>query len=131
MKIYVAASSKELERAKAAMAAVEALGHTISHDWVKCVEEEGEANPVSATHTQRANWAEDDLAGVQEADVLWLLMPEDAGFGAGVEFGYALSKPWKRIVVSGAFERSIFPALANACYTDDDAALEQEFSWTS
>jgi hypothetical protein len=128
MRIYVAASSKELGRAKWAMDAVRKLGHDITHDWVQCVEEEGEANPASASYTQRANWAEDDLCGVQEADVLWLLMPESEGFGAAVELGYALSKPYKRVVVSGCHERTIFTALANACYDNDGAALAQEFS---
>lgn len=124
LRVYVAASSRELERAKWAMAQIRAMGHEISHDWVRCVEEEGEANPSAATLDQCEKWAWDDLEGVENADVIWLLMPDAGGFGAGVELGYAIGMDREiRIVASGPTRCSIFTALADACYPNDEDAL--------
>lgn len=125
LRVYVAASSKELERAKWAMAQVRALGHDITHDWVRCVEQEGEANPAAATLSQCQKWAWDDLEGVSNADVVWVLMPDQDGFGAGVELGYALSNPYMRIICSGPTRRSIFSALADNCFPNDSDVVEE------
>lgn len=126
MRIYVAGSSRQLERVKAAMAALRSLGHTITHDWVALVEEYGEANPVDAATSTMRRWAADDLAGVYNADMVWLLMPETEGFGAAVEMGYAIAHGVP-VIVSGAHARSVFTSLAS-CYDRDDLALAEEFA---
>lgn len=134
MRIYVAASSNELARAKAAMNALRELGHTITHDWVTEVERVGSANPVDATLDEAAMWADEDLQGVEAAEVVWLLAPERDGFGAGVELGYAIAlgmwdmdKQDLRIVCSGPYQRSIFTSMADALYMSDADALHAEF----
>jgi hypothetical protein len=127
VKVYVAASSKQIDRARAAMDRLRAAGHTVTHDWTASIAEVGCANPIDATRQQRRNWALDDLQGVLEADVLWVLMPADHdSFGAGVEFGRAIDSDVSRIVCSGACA-SIFTSLADAEYGRDDQAFEAEF----
>lgn len=125
MRVYIAASSGDIERVKWAMEALRYRGHVVTHDWVAEVEKNGEGNPAQATPYQRECWAQDDLEGIDNCDVFWLLMPDDPSFGAGWESGYAYSEG-KRMVVSGAFEKSIFPALVN-CYRFDSQALLLEF----
>jgi nucleoside 2-deoxyribosyltransferase len=126
MRIYVAGSSDQLERVEDAMIALERKGHTICHDWVTPVKQVGEANPPDASLYARLRWARDDLAGVDSAQVLWVLMPSKEGFGAGVELGYAIAKGIP-IVVSGCHTRSIFTAFATECFDRDDQALDQYF----
>lgn len=124
--IYVAASSKQLWRAKQAMAALRERGYTISHDWVLDVETVGSANPPDASDTDRETWAYADLKGVRTADAVWVLMPaENPSFGAGVEFGVALGCGIP-IIASGCNNTSIFTSLA-VCYDRDDQALDTEF----
>ncbi len=124
-RVYVAASSNQLERAGAVMDALEARGYEIAHDWVKIIIERGAANPTDASEAQCALWAAEDLIGVRSADVLFLLMPAEGGLGAFWETGYAqaLGKP---LVISGAYERTIFSA-GHACYAYDGLAIEAEF----
>jgi nucleoside 2-deoxyribosyltransferase len=126
VRIYVAASSDQLERAKAAIEALQANGHVVTHDWTIAVEEHGTANPRDATVEQRAAWATDDLTGVHDADILWLLMPGQGGFGAAVELGYALAHGRPIVVSGGDPMRSIFTAFATV-YDRDDQALAEAF----
>lgn len=126
LKVYVAASSKQLDRAKAAMQLLRLAGHSIAHDWVTEVEAVGSANPPDATNDERWDWAIDDLAGVKAADVVWFLVPDTEGAGAFVELGYALAIE-KPVICSGLYQRSIFTAMA-VCYDRDDQAFETEFA---
>jgi nucleoside 2-deoxyribosyltransferase len=124
-KVYVAASSKQMDRASQAMAQLRAAGHEVVHDWPAIIEARGVANPLDATQDERWDWAIDDLQGVKRADVLWLLVPNEEGAGAFVELGYALALG-KPVIASGVYLRSIFTAMA-ACYDRDDQAFQTEF----
>jgi hypothetical protein len=123
VRIYVAASSEELNRAKGVMERLERLGHTVTKDWVIEVEQVGTANPRDATADQRAAWAQEDLDGVAQADLVWLLMPTGHSVGAFWEAGYAQAMH-KRLIVSGDHQRSIFPATAHRCFDTDEEALK-------
>jgi nucleoside 2-deoxyribosyltransferase len=126
LRVYVAGSSLQIERVKAAQRALEERGHVVSHDWSSLIEEHG-ANPLDASDKQITQWASDDLHGVYNADVVWLLMPSDGGFGAAVALGYALAHS-KPVVISGAYARSIF-TIFGTCYDRDDQALEGAFGY--
>lgn len=141
MRVYVAASSAELSRAKEAMRQLRAAGHQVTQDWVAEIEAVGAANPTGAAKSKRVKWSASCLYGVEQADAIWLLMPETEGFGAAVELGYAIGerrfRMWEdedgdrklRIVVSGpSHERSIFTAMADVAYPTDAAAFRAEFS---
>lgn len=127
MKVYVAASSGQLDRATAAMNALEERGHTVTHDWVTEVRLVGEANPLDASQLEQLRWARADLAGVLDADIFWLLMPSSGGFGAAVELGYAIAKGIPIIVSGGVPSRSIFTSFATDCLDRDDLALNKYF----
>jgi nucleoside 2-deoxyribosyltransferase len=136
LKVYVAGSSKQLERAADAMGQIKAAGHYITHNWVRSIEEAGAANPPETTPAQRNQWALECLRGVYECDVLLLLVTNEAeSFGMPFEMGFAYSeqchaimdqKEPKRIVTSGTCD-AIFVGLANAHYDRDDKALAAEF----
>ena len=130
MRVYVAASSSQIDRAKDAMRILAEAGHEVTSDWTRMIEDRGEANPADASLEERRAWSEEDLyRGVARCDALWLLMPSDRpSFGAGVEFGFALGDGAIRTVVSGLCEASIFTALADACYDRDDLAFAAEFA---
>lgn len=126
MKVYVAASSLQLDRAQAAMEWLRAAGHEVTHDWPAIIAARGGANPDDATQDDRWDWAIDDLAGVKSADVLWLLVPYKEGAGAFVELGYALAIG-KPVICSGLYMRSIFTAMG-VCYDTDEQAFRTEFN---
>lgn len=125
MRVYVAGSSRQLGRVRAAMERLKAAGHTVVHDWPTIIEAQGEANPADATQDERWDWAIDDLAGVKAADCLWFLVPAEEGAGAFVELGYALAIG-KPVICSGTYQRSIFTSMA-VCYDRDDQAFDTEF----
>lgn len=121
MKVYVAGASKEPDRVSAAMRWLRNAGHTITLDWLAAIEKAGAANE-GLSDEDRRYYAAEDLAAVAEADVIWLLAPENASTGAWVELGYAIairdcddkSAGAPLIVVSGpARMRCIFASFAN------------------
>lgn len=120
LRVYVAGSSAELERARWAMSALDGYSIEVTHDWVSSVEEVGSANPAEATDDERLAWADDDLSGVYQADVLWLLMPKQGSIGAYVELGLAIALGMP-IVISGDHERSIFTVFGERFEQDADA----------
>ena len=95
MKVYVAAKFQQKARVRAIYDGLRAFGHTVTHDWTH--EDEGERTGKELTD-YLTRCAEDDVAGVKEADVI-ILLPHVGGRGLWVEFGLALSDPEKRIVV--------------------------------
>lgn len=129
MYIYIAGSSRQIERAKAAARALakEFPGGevTITHRWWDIVEKVGEANPVDAQFHERMCWAADDLKGVEDADVVWLLMPpkELPCIGAYWEAGYADALGIDLVISGPDLERTIFTA-RGCCYDTDAAALD-------
>jgi len=91
VKVYVAGSSKEMERAERVMNALRAAGHEITADWVAKIREVGVANP--ADFTVRLAAAQADLDGVNNADAFVFLHPAPGvqTTGAWVELGYRLA----------------------------------------
>jgi len=131
LRLYIATASNPLEEAERRIADARAAGFEITHDWTKDVRSAGNASlddPRIRTSAAKA-----DLRGVETADVVWLIQPENASTGAWVELGYALAlkeaenskhaakRP--RIVVSGASTRCIFADLADDRFTDHDDAF--------
>lgn len=134
MLIYIAGSSSDLDRVRKWMATVQefsagemtvaaAPGIELTHNWVASIERAGGANPVNVSFHERASWAADDLIGVREADLLWVLMPPGISDGAMWEAGYA-NALGKELIISGPnTERTIFTARA-CCFETDEAAWD-------
>ena len=122
MRVYIAASSDEIERAEWWTAALQARGIVVVSTWPACVRAVGDANPRTATHQQRRSWSGACLLEVAQCDVLWLLVPSAGhGRGAYAELGAAHALG-KQLVASGDVLQSVFTAQAAEFAEHADAA---------
>jgi hypothetical protein len=124
VRIYVAASSAERDRARRAIAAVCATpGLELTHDWLTEIEATGVTDRELDRAGQRAA-ALTDLHAIRRAQVLWLLAPAAPSQGAGVEWGWALASAVLPIVSGPAASNSIFSSLAGLEFATDELALD-------
>lgn len=126
MKVYVAGSSRELDRARAAIAACRARGWHVTGDWPAEIARAGGRANRGLSPAERRGAAVSCLHGVRQADAFWLLVPGEDSPSAGcwVELGVALEAgPGIAIVASGDTGRSVFCA-GTVEVPDDQAALE-------
>jgi hypothetical protein len=124
MKIYVAASSREIDRAEAAMAYDRGRGHTIGFDWTvdmrKNAVPDRDLDAVSAR-----KYALKDMDGIAASDALLFLSPVQPTKGAWWELGFAHGRN-KIVVVSyllNAPRQCIFEGLETVCFDGDEAAV--------
>lgn len=124
MFVYVAASSKELERVKWAIRRLEDGGAVVTHDWASAISNTKiPANPIT-TEATRKKFATEDLDGVLRANYVLLLLGNPLSPGAFFEcgFAYSLGIP---IVVAGANKYdSIFTSLAKRSFAHDTVAIK-------
>ncbi len=121
MKVYVAGSSAEMEDVERFMNALRAEKIEITCDWPAAIRAAGDANPADDAIREKA--ANEDLDGVESADIFWLMVPAQKGSaGAWVELGYAIARDM-RIVISGEFRKCIFTSLADEMFDTHEAAL--------
>lgn len=92
MKVYIAASSADLERVDRCAAAASAAGIQIVSMWPITVRTVGHANPREASRADRQKWSLNCLADIQSCDAIWLLAPppDKPTRGAWLELGYAI-----------------------------------------
>lgn len=113
MKVYLASSRENIALVKEYASKLVALGHVITYAWWLDVEQLGNDDGVSDEDAARC--ANADETGVRVADVFWLLAPEKGGTGCWIELGMAIGHfiagADKSIVISGAFDRTIFSSL--------------------
>jgi nucleoside 2-deoxyribosyltransferase len=124
VKIYVAGPFGMKDYIGAFMRRLEHAGHEITHDWTTSEDalqnQSGEALP---SRIQR-HYADLDLEGVRQANLLWLLLQPHYGAGCFVEFGYALALKDKPLVYISGPVRTIFETLANRRYQTHEDAFE-------
>lgn len=122
LRVYVAASALEIDRAKRAMAALRAAGVEVTSTWVQSIEAVGVSNPRDASVEQRMGWAATCFDEIRRAHLVWLLAPAKNAptRGAWAEFGFAHASG-KGIVSSGDTKQSIFTALWEEHETDEAA----------
>jgi len=122
VRIYVAASSREVNRVRAAYAAVAASGWTLTHDWLTplLANLDRGVRDTDLSRDDMVRYACADLDAIARADVLWVLAPRELTKGAWFETGYAygIGVP---IVVSGGCP-SLFLSLADHVLDDDEDA---------
>ena len=132
MKVYVAASSAEIDRARAWVVALDALEIPVTSTWIDTIDLVGSGNPRDAHPSRRRGWSETDLDQVESADVFWFLVPplDKPTRGAWVELGYALGclrfatgadRARRRVFCSGDTAQSIFCAMGREFAADRDA----------
>ena len=123
MKIYVAGSSRELDRAEKMIASAVARGHTITFDWTIDMRAGPSDADLDAHEARR--YANMDLDAIEIADGLIFLSPTTQTKGAWVELGYAYGRG-KPVVVSRPGPRvSIFEEIGILC-TDETALITLE-----
>lgn len=130
MKVYIAGSSAESDRAIACAAALQEHGFEVVSTWFRDIvaEQAGIPNPRTASHEDRKRWSERNRDQVLSSDVVWMLAPVGVSHGAYYEAGVADTAGIQRIV-SGRLvpqantKQSIFNALATE-FDHDGAALE-------
>lgn len=128
VKLYIAASSNPTERPRvdAAFAVAASMPHIeIIGDWRPSVDEHG-SNPTDRQVGIAAAFQCHDA--LQKADLLWLLVPETMSIGAWFELGFA-TRGQIDIICSGKFDQTIFTTFANACFSDDAAAVALIAKW--
>ena len=133
MIVYVSASSSERVRARWALDCVkEAPDMVLGHDWLTEIEDRygADANRgIGFDVSSKIAW--DTIARVARSGLLWLLVPETATMGAGVELGAfamamsaGIASP-RQIVASGPGpDVSVFTGLAGAYFEHDADALK-------
>lgn len=126
MKVYVSGASAEIERAERWSKALRDAGIEVVSTWPEKIREAGVANPTDVEREVRAEMAAEDLMELEQATVVWLLLPNGTtSHGAYTELGYALLLRDVRteglhILASGT-EQSIFTAMVDHYPTDEDA----------
>lgn len=110
MIVYIAAASREVERFRAAQAALVRMGFGLAHDWLTPILVNLDAGrpDASLSDEEAARHASGCLRALGRSDALWYLCPSAPTKGAYVELGYALGRSIP-IVCSGA-RGSIFEA---------------------
>lgn len=108
MKIYVAGKTHDIRTVRTVQKLAVNLGHEITHDWTKAVEENGgPANERGVPVQAQAQYAQGDAAGVYRADLV-IVCGHPNLCGTLIEMGMALA--WGKLVWTvGRFEReSVF-----------------------
>lgn len=128
MYVYLAASSREIERVRHVASLVNE--HNLTHPeseniilstaWWDVISARGEANPVDAPFHERMKYAADDLQGVKGSDVLWLLYPRlgQSSVGCFWEAGYADALGLEIVISGPGQEHSIFTTRGCTFETD-------------
>ena len=133
MKVYVAASSREMDRARDIFRGVEASPElVIAADWISQIEDhDGIANPSNVPEALRHKWATDAIVAVMNSSVLWLLLPEEPTVGAWCEMtaavAFDMTRTTRRLIVTSGSDKaryqSIFTSLAHRHFGTDAEAL--------
>lgn len=126
VKIYVAAASSEIERVERAHKALKNIGaKLLSEQWVESVKAATKAGLRDDGLELRKRRAHSlaDLAGVETADVFWILVPGSghASIGAWVELGYAIASAKSAFASGKSCGCTIFTSLVREFETDEQA----------
>lgn len=117
MKVYLAASSEELDRVEAVASELTDAGIVIVQDWWNEVRERGTGNP--SDFESRVLLSSRDVAAIAKCDVFLVLT--GPSFGGGFELREAMVQNKLTLAVG---RKSIFAVRADQEYgTDADAVL--------
>ena len=123
LKVYVAGAVRErMERAIPAIAQLRAAGVEITLDWTTDID--ANANAASSESEVpddiRLRAANDNISGVQRADFVLFLAPDERGAsGAWTEFGVALASKIPVVVTGQKARRTIFTSKAFRVFATD------------
>jgi nucleoside 2-deoxyribosyltransferase len=110
--IYVAGASDEIETCRAWMARLREAGLRVTSTWPEKIAAE-KTPDAGLSIIMRRRYALGDFAEVDQADILWLIVPtRPHSKGAWIELGYAIAQG-THIVISGASRGCIFASMAD------------------
>lgn len=128
LKVYVAGSVRERkERAVPAIAQLCAAGVEITFDWTIDIDQSANeaSSDADVPDVVRRRAALEDMAGVQRADFVLFLAPDERGAsGAWTEFGIALASKIPVVVVGQKARRTIFTSLAHRVFDTDAEGID-------
>ncbi len=132
MKIYIAGSSKDIERCEMWRDRCIGLGIEITEDWMSVMR--ASPNEQLLDHERLVACAAADLRGVEDADYVWLLAPPGTKPSAGCwsELAWAFARGVPAVYSPPSGERPqfcIFTALLPPqalCASDDEAFAKLE-----
>lgn len=122
LRVYIAASSAELVRVHASVAALRKHEVDVVSTWPDIVAAtQGGANPADANKVERLSWSSQDLFEVTTADVLLFLVPRSgttrgAWFEAGAAWSHGL-----HLIFAGSTKQSVFCATGEEFDHDTEA----------
>ena len=126
LRIYLAGASRELDRVLPMVERLERSGLVVLHSrWWDAVQAHGVGNDHALTREQQAGYADADLEGVRDAELVWVLWPEARSVGAALEYGFALASCIHTVVTGPTAHECIFTAKANYRDADDWAGLHE------
>jgi hypothetical protein len=96
MRVFVSAKFEDKSRVRDAYKKLRTAGHEITWDWTEETDLRAQPGKLDEYHAQ---CAEQDIEGVQEADVL-VIFPHETGKGLYVELGIALGSAIPIVCVS-------------------------------
>jgi hypothetical protein len=111
-KIYLCGGSTEAGMVAAYVNDAGEAGYEVTLDWASARIREiakagGQVTDALHSVEERRAIADAERAAVRASDIIWLLMPAKASFGAGYEFGLSEGRVATRMV-SGPWENSNF-----------------------
>ncbi len=92
-KIYVAGAYAARADVSRYLARLWGIGAEITLDWPAVIAAAGKPDS-ELTAEERQHYAEMDLVAVEQADIVWLMIPVADSKGSWVKFGYAIA--WAR-----------------------------------
>lgn len=128
--VYVAGSSKDVERVRRVQRRVTDLGGIITHDWTDGIEAQRALYPTDGDlpRPMARSIAARCLVGIRKADVFWCLSGESTSEGRGWELCAAhhvsMDRAGYEVIVSGA-RGSVFQTFLaeDRHFADDELAL--------
>ena len=124
LSVYIAASSRDLERVRWAQQALVAVGATLAHDWTQTLAHDERA----MNRRDRSRLASECIEGVRSCGLFWMLAPPCPSCGAWSELGVAIQRVERPIIiVSGTVEQRMQSLFTDAPevshHTSDNAAV--------
>jgi nucleoside 2-deoxyribosyltransferase len=124
-RVYVAGSSRELDRAVTCAATLAAAGIVITHRWWDHVIAKHKAGKrdIDLSRDEQVEHARGDLHGVASADAVLCLWPHEPHFSHGMAFECGYANAWcKPLFISGQSAwNCIFTSLSRRFSHDLDA----------
>jgi hypothetical protein len=123
LRVYIAASSKEVDRAEYWTTMLLTKNIQVTSTWLEDAKSIGCNRPDDSEETRMAA-ADDCLAGVDTADLVWVMMPITGSMGAFWEFGYATACQLATCISGANQYASVFSVLAKYKFETDKDAFE-------